>query len=39
MLSGTYFWPKSIIIENQTMTTKKVAKKEEPFNLHLAEPS
>ena len=29
MLSGTYFCPNSIKIESQTVSTKKVTKKEE----------
>ena len=37
ILSGTYFCPNSIKIENQAVSTKKVTKKEEPFNLNLAE--
>ena len=31
MLSGTYFCPDSIKIENQTVSIKKVTKKEEPL--------
>ena len=30
ILSGTYFCPNSIKIENQAVSTKKVTKKEEP---------
>ena len=37
ILSGTYFYPNSIKIENQAVSTKKVTKKEEPRNLNLEE--
>ena len=37
ILSDTYFCPKSIKVENWTVS--KVTKKEEPLNLNLAEPS
>ena len=36
---GIYFCPNSIKIENETVSTKKVNKKEEQLNLNLAEPS
>ena len=39
ILSGTFFSPTSIKIENQTVSTKKMTKKEEPLNLNLVEPS
>ena len=39
ILSGNYFCPSSIKIENQIVSTKKVTKIEEPLNLNLAEPS
>ena len=39
ILSGTYFCPKSIKIENWTASIKKVTKKEEPLNLNFAESS
>ena len=39
ILSGTYFCPISVKIENKTVSTKRVTKKEKPFNLNLAEPS
>ena len=38
IILGTYFWFNLIEIENQTVSTKKAAKKEEPLNLNLAEP-
>ena len=37
MLSGTYFCPKLIKIENQAVSAKKEIKMEEPLNLNLAE--
>ena len=39
ILSGTYFCPNSINIETYTVSTKKVAKMEEPLYLNLAKPS
>ena len=39
ILAGTYFCRNSIKIENQTVSTKKLTKREEPLNLNLAEPS
>ena len=38
-LSGTYFCPKSIKIENKVVPTKKVTQKEEPLISNLAESS
>ena len=38
IILGTYFWSNLIRIENQTVSTKKAAKKEEPLNLNPAEP-
>ena len=37
MLSGTYFCPKSIKIENQAVSAKKETKMEELLNLNFAE--
>ena len=39
IIAGTYFWSNLIKIENQTVSTKKVAKKEESLTLNLAELS
>ena len=39
ILWNTYFCPNSLKIENQAVSTKRVSKKGEPFNLNLAESS
>ena len=39
ILSDTYFCLNSIKIEKETVSSKKLTKKEEPMNLNLARPN